>query len=47
MTTLLDDLVPDELRALMEPLLPAPPRPPCGAFDQLHLEMPARPGRHR
>jgi transposase len=30
MTTLADDLVPDELWALAEPLLPAPPRPPCG-----------------
>ncbi|HKO85116.1 MAG TPA: transposase [Actinomycetota bacterium] len=30
MTTLADDLVPDELWALIEPLLPAPPRPPYG-----------------
>jgi hypothetical protein len=30
MTTLADDLVPDELWALVEPLLPAPPRPPDG-----------------
>jgi transposase len=30
MTTLADDLVPDELWALVEPLLPAPPRPPYG-----------------
>jgi hypothetical protein len=30
MTTFVDDLVPDELRALVEPLLPAPPRPPYG-----------------
>jgi transposase len=30
MTTLIDDLVPDELWALVEPLLPAPPRPPYG-----------------
>ena len=30
MTTLSDDLVPDELWALVEPLLPAPPRPPYG-----------------
>ena len=30
MTTLVDDLVPDELWALVEPLLPAPPRPPYG-----------------
>jgi transposase len=30
MTTLADDLVPDQLWALVEPLLPAPPRPPYG-----------------
>jgi transposase len=30
MTTLADDLMPDELWALVEPLLPAPPRPPYG-----------------
>jgi hypothetical protein len=30
MTILVDDLVPDELWALVEPLLPAPPRPPYG-----------------
>src|SRR6266511_322534 len=30
MATLVDDLVPDELWALVEPLLPAPPRPPYG-----------------
>ena len=30
MTTLIDDLVPDELWVLVEPLLPAPPRPPYG-----------------
>ena len=30
MTTLADDLVSDELWALVEPLLPAPPRPPYG-----------------
>jgi len=30
MTTLADDLVPDELWVLVEPLLPAPPRPPYG-----------------
>jgi transposase len=30
MTTLVDDLVPDELWALVEPLLPVPPRPPYG-----------------
>jgi hypothetical protein len=29
MTTLADDLVPDELWAIVEPLLPAPPRPRC------------------
>jgi transposase len=30
MTSLVDDLVPAELWALVEPLLPAPPRPPYG-----------------
>jgi len=30
MTTLADDLVPDELWALVASLLPAPPRPPYG-----------------
>jgi hypothetical protein len=30
MTVLVDDLVPDRLWALVEPLLPAPPRPPYG-----------------
>jgi transposase len=30
MTTLADDLVPDQLWALVEPLLPAPPRLPYG-----------------
>ena len=30
MTTLIDDLVPDELWTLVEPLLPVPPRPPYG-----------------
>jgi transposase len=30
MTALVDDLVLDELWALVEPLLPTPPRPPCG-----------------
>jgi transposase len=30
MTTLADELVPDELWALVEPLLPVPPRPPYG-----------------
>jgi transposase len=30
MTTLADDLVPDELWALVAPLLPVPPRPPHG-----------------
>jgi hypothetical protein len=30
MTTLADDLVPDELWAMVQPLLPAPPRPPYG-----------------
>jgi transposase len=28
MATLVDDLVPDQLWAIVEPLLPAPPRPP-------------------
>ena len=30
MTTLADDLVPDELWTIVAPLLPAPPRPPYG-----------------
>src|SRR4029453_16009859 len=30
MTTLVDDLVPDQLWALVSPLLPPPPRPPYG-----------------
>jgi transposase len=30
MTTLADELVPDELWALVEPLVPVPPRPPYG-----------------
>ena len=30
MTTLVDDLVPDQLWAIVEPLLPVPPRPPYG-----------------
>jgi hypothetical protein len=30
MTTLIDDLVPDALWTLVEPLLPAPPRRPYG-----------------
>ena len=30
MTTLVDGLVPDGLWAIVEPLLPAPPRPPYG-----------------
>jgi transposase len=30
MTTLVDDLVPDALWAIVEPLLPVPPRPPYG-----------------
>jgi transposase len=30
MTVLVDDLVPEQLWALVEPLLPAPPRPPYG-----------------
>ena len=34
MTTLADDLVPDELWALVAPLLPAPPRPPYGGRNR-------------
>jgi transposase len=30
MATLADDLVPDQLWAVVAPLLPAPPRPPYG-----------------
>ena len=30
MATLVDDLVPDQLWAIVEPLLPVPPRPPYG-----------------
>ena len=30
MAVLVDDLVPDQLWVLVEPLLPAPPRPPYG-----------------
>jgi transposase len=30
MATLVDDLVPDQLWAIVQPLLPAPPRPPYG-----------------
>jgi transposase len=30
MTSLVDELMPDELWALVEPLLPVPPRPPYG-----------------
>jgi transposase len=30
MVTLVDDLVPDQLWAIVEPLLPSPPRPPYG-----------------
>jgi hypothetical protein len=30
MTSLVDDLVPAELWAIVEPLLPVPPRPPYG-----------------
>jgi transposase len=39
MTTLADQLVPDELWALMAPLLPVPPRPPYGGR---HRAIPAR-----
>jgi transposase len=35
MTTLADDLVPDELWAIVEPLLPAPPRPPYGGRHRI------------
>jgi transposase len=34
MTTLADDLVLGELRALVAPLLPAPPRPPHGGRNR-------------
>ena len=30
MATLVDELVPDQLWAMVEPLLPVPPRPPYG-----------------
>jgi transposase len=30
MATLVDDLVPEQLWAIVEPMLPAPPRPPYG-----------------
>jgi transposase len=30
MATLVDDLVPDQLWAIVEPLLPVPPHPPYG-----------------
>ena len=39
MTTLADDLVPDELWTIVAPLLPAPPRPPYGGR---HRVIPAR-----
>jgi transposase len=39
MTVLVDDLVPDQLWALVEPLLPAPPRPLYGGR---HRTIPAR-----
>src|SRR4029450_864982 len=32
MTSLVDDLVPAELWAIVEPLLPVPPRPPYGGW---------------
>jgi transposase len=35
MTTLADDLVPDELWALVAPLLPDPPRPPYGGRQRV------------
>ncbi len=35
MTTLADDLVPDEFWALVAPLLPAPPRPPYGGRHRI------------
>jgi transposase len=41
MTTLADDLVPDELWAIVAPLLPAPPRPPYGGR---HREVRAKRG---
>ena len=36
MATLIDDLMPDELWALVEPLLQAPPRPPYGGPAPCH-----------
>ena len=39
MTTLADDLVPDELWAIVEPLLPAPPRPPYGGRHRTISEL--------
>src|SRR5919198_489901 len=36
MATLVDDLVPDGLWAIVEPLLPAPPRPPYGGGPPGH-----------
>jgi hypothetical protein len=46
MTTLADDLMPDELWAIVEPLLPAPPRPRMTAATKLAvISRPwARPG---
>jgi len=43
MTTLADELVPDELWALAEPLLPAPPRPPYGGRHRTISTGPAWP----
>jgi hypothetical protein len=35
MTALADGLVPDELWAMVEPLLPVPPRPPYGGRHRM------------
>jgi hypothetical protein len=50
MTILVDDLVPDELWAIVEPLLPAPPRPPYGGRHRTIVGAPGQvrftPTRH-
>jgi hypothetical protein len=43
MTALADDLVPDELWALVVPLLPAPPRLPYGGRQRTIPDGPAWP----
>jgi transposase len=35
MATLVDELVPDQLWAMVEPLLPSPPRPPYGGRQRV------------